>query len=287
MRYRVSQSAAGHVGVLLAAVAVSVALWLVSWVVPLAAILLYPLQLFATFVHEGAHAVAAVATGSAVQSLAVSPDTAGVVWTAGADGLLDRFVIASAGYVGTTVFGAGLLLWLRYGRPARTALVGSALVLALLTVVFGLMAPLASGGLTRTGVGGTLFTLGAGAVLAVGLLVVGRAASPRWARFAVAFLAVQSLLNAVFALRDLIGISALTVAHSDARNLADVTGVPALVWALLWSAVSVAIIVAALRTFVVRGGRSDTAAGSPGATRVLPVTDTRQLGAGGPADRRR
>ena len=48
--------------------------------VPYASLLLYPLRLFITFVHESGHALAFTLTGGDVQSLAVHPDTSGVTY---------------------------------------------------------------------------------------------------------------------------------------------------------------------------------------------------------------
>ncbi|MCV4726302.1 M50 family metallopeptidase, partial [Escherichia coli] len=68
---------------LLAATAISLLIWLISLFFPFFGYLLYPLRLFATFVHEGGHAIAGIISGSDVSSLTVSPDGSGEVYSIG------------------------------------------------------------------------------------------------------------------------------------------------------------------------------------------------------------
>ena len=82
MNLSIANDARPQIKLLMWAILASVGIYLVSWVIPFTSYLVYPLQLFATFVHEGSHVLAAVITGSHVSSLTVSPDTSGVVWSA-------------------------------------------------------------------------------------------------------------------------------------------------------------------------------------------------------------
>ena len=124
MRYRIAENAKPQVVLLAIATAVSVLLWVISWYLPILSYVVYPLQLFATFIHEGGHALAAVLTGTSVQSLTVSPDTSGEVYSMGS-GWFSQLFISSAGYLGTTAFGAGLLAWMRFGYSSKKALYAS------------------------------------------------------------------------------------------------------------------------------------------------------------------
>lgn len=249
MRYRVAREAEPALTLLIVATIVSIGLWILSWYLPFLAYLTYPLRIFTTFVHEGGHALATVLTGNSVQSLSVSPDGSGEVYSLGS-GWLSSLVIASAGYLGTTAFGAGLLAWMRFGRSPRVALLFSAGFVAVMTVVFGLISPLFNLFTTST-VGAFLFTIFSGALLAAGLAAIAKFANDKWANFAVAFLAVQCLLNAVFDLVNVFFISTMTSAHSDAANMAAATGIPGFVWVIVWMFISIAMISIGLRIYAV------------------------------------
>src|SRR3954451_16147119 len=118
MNYRIAEDARPQVKLLMVATLLSFALWVISWYLPFAGLIVYPLQLFATFIHEGGHVLAALLTDSSVQSLSVSYDASGEVYSQGF-GWLSGLFISSAGYLGTTAFGAALLAWIRYGFSAR------------------------------------------------------------------------------------------------------------------------------------------------------------------------
>lgn len=249
MRYRVAREAEPAFKLLIVATLISVALWFLSAYLPLIGYLTYPLRIFATFIHEGGHALAAVLTGNSVSSLSVSPDGSGEVYSLGS-GWISSLLISSAGYLGTTAFGAGLLAWMRFGRSSRIALLISAGFVGVMTIVFGVIAPFFNLFSTST-VGGFFFTIFSGSVLAVGLTAIAKYASDKWVSFAVAFLAVQCLLNAVFDLINVFMISSLTSAHSDAANMAAATGIPGFVWVVVWMVVSIVMISVGLRVYAV------------------------------------
>jgi hypothetical protein len=247
MDFKVASDARPQFNLLLFATIVSVLLWFT----PFAHYVVYPLQLFATFIHEGSHALTAVITGSSVQSLTVSPDASGAVWSA-ANGWLAQLLISSAGYVGTTAFGVLLLFWIRAAYSARLALHFSAGFVGFMTLVFGLVFPIWNVFSINVSFGSVAFTVLSGALLAVGLFAVAKFASLKWANFALSFLAVQCLLNAFFSLRDLFYISTVTGGQTDAANMANATGIPAAFWVLMWIGISVAITTLALRMFAAR-----------------------------------
>ncbi len=64
-------------------------------------LLLYPVRMLVTFLHEFGHAFGALITGGKVASLEVRPDGSGVCWTAGGN----RAVILMGGYLGSAIFG--------------------------------------------------------------------------------------------------------------------------------------------------------------------------------------
>ncbi len=251
MKYMLAEDARPQVMLLIAATVISIALFVVSWYIPLLGYVLYPLQLFATFIHEGSHALVAFITGNRVMSLTVSPDGSGVVWSQASG--FSQLLISSAGYLGATAFGVGLLAWMRYGYSARLALFISAGFVGVMTVVFGFLAPFWNL-LERVTFGSVIFTVFSGTLLAAGLFALAKFGSVKWVNFAVAFLAVQCLLNAFFSLKDLFFISATSSQGTDAANMAAATGIPALFWVVIWIAISLVMITVGLRLYAVSKG---------------------------------
>src|SRR5215208_96357 len=136
MNYKIAHDARPQVSALLLATALSVLLWFL----PYAEFLTYPFRIFVTFIHEGGHALAALLTGGSVHSLTVSVDGSGEVYSA-SGGVVSRLFVSSAGYLGAMTFGA-LLLWLvRLRVKARAVLAASGVLILLLTVFFGFLAP--------------------------------------------------------------------------------------------------------------------------------------------------
>ena len=239
MRFKIAHDARPQATTLIFAAALSVLLWFI----PYAELLTYPFRIFVTFIHEGGHALAALLTGNSVQSLTVSMDGSGEVYSM-TGGLFSRMLVSSAGYLGAMTFGALLLLLIRRTVAARYVLAGSAALILLLTVLFGFLAPLWN--LSLPG----LFTLVAGVALPLGLFAAARYASPKVATFLVSFLAVQCVLNAVFDLKAVLFLSAAG-AQTDAANMAAATGVPAIFWSLFWFALAFVIVSLALRAYAV------------------------------------
>jgi hypothetical protein len=244
MRLQIAHDARPQVTTLMLATALSVILWFI----PYAEILTYPFRIFVTFIHEGGHALAALLTGNSVQSLTVSVDGSGEVYSA-AGGLFSQMFISSAGYLGAMSFGALMLLLIRRAASARIVLAGSAALIFLLTLFFGFLAPLWN--LSLPG----LFTLFAGVALPLGLFAAARYAGQRTAAFLVGFIAVQCVLNALFDLKNVLYASALTDAHTDALNMARATGVHQLFWAAFWVGVGCVILSLALRAYAVGKSR--------------------------------
>jgi hypothetical protein len=254
MNYKLAEDVKPQVKLLVIATLISVVIWLASVYFPIFSYLVYPLQLFATFVHEGSHVLATVMTGGSVQSLTVSPDTSGVVWSLTQDGnWLQRLMISSAGYLGTTAFGVALLVWMRYQFSSRKALYIASGFVGLMTLVFGLLAPMWNLFSAKVGIASVAFTVISGAALCAGLFAMARYAEIRWVNFTLAFLAVQCLLNAIFSLKDLFLISALSDSQSDAMNMAEASGIPAIAWVLIWIVGSVLMISIGLRLYAVSG----------------------------------
>jgi hypothetical protein len=245
MKYQLSNDARPQAMTLLLAAILSIALWFI----PFAEILSYPFRIFVTFIHEGGHAIAALVTGNSVQSLSVAMNGSGETYTT-QGGLFSQMLVSSAGYIGAMTYGALLLVLIRRSIAARLVLVGSAAVVFALTTIFGVVKPVMAG--TWGSLGGLPFTLLAGVLISVGLFAVARFASARVATFLVSFLAVQCVLNALLDLKTVFFLSSpfATTVPTDALNMANATGVPAIVWSVVWISLSVLILAVTVRQYV-------------------------------------
>jgi len=245
MPFKVAADARPQVNLLILVSVIS----LVLWFIPFANWLVYPLQLFVTFIHEGSHVLAALVTGASVHSLSVAPDASGMVMSA-SNSSLSQMITSSAGYIGAVGFGALLLYLIRIGVRPNIVLFFCSILIAALTVVFGFLAPTLNMFSGSTGILSIGFTVFAGAFITVMLFLAARFAPRWWANFFLSFLAVQCLLNAFFNLKDLFFISSMTpYAHSDAANMATATGIPAILWVFIWIGISVLIASFALRMY--------------------------------------
>jgi hypothetical protein len=243
MKVSLSRDARPQAMTLLVAATISILLWFI----PYAEILAYPFRIFVTFIHEGGHAFAALLTGNSVSSLSIATNSSGETYTT-QGGLISQLLISSAGYIGSMAFGALLLILIRKSVAARFVLLGSAILIFGLTMIYGLYKPLYSG----VAWSGIPFTLLAGSLISVGLILVARFASAKVASFFVSFLAVQCVLNALFDLKTVFFLSspfALPV-HTDAVNMANATGIPAIFWAVIWIVLALGILWFAMRLYV-------------------------------------
>lgn len=248
MKYKVAEDSRPQLKLLIVATIISIGLWLISkYFFPSLSFVVYPLQLFATFIHEGSHVLASLLTGGSVESLTVSWDTSGEVYSS-PSGFLGQILTSSAGYLGTTAFGTALLVWMRYGFSSRKALYFSSGFVGVMTIVFGLIAPIFHL-FSHVTLGSMIFTVFSGAILTGGLFALARFGSLKWVNFGLAFLAVQCLLNAIFSLIDLFFISVNTDQLTDAGNMAKATGIPSIVWVFLWIGISIVMISVGLRFY--------------------------------------
>lgn len=199
---------------------------------PWGPLILYPFTLFTTWVHECSHAAASVLLGGSVASITIQPDTSGLTRSLMPASRFAQGIVASAGYLGASVVGCWLLAAARVPKRAP-AILWSIGALMLLTLVLWIR---------------NLF--GAVVVLlwGVALLAMSRRRGGALPGFLLSVLAIQVALNAVFDIRMLFFVRG----HSDAETMARLFAAPAWIWASLWMAASVAMLVWTVRT---TGGR--------------------------------
>lgn len=213
---------------------------LVLWQIPGVGLVVYPFRLFGTFVHEISHGLAALATGGNFHRFTVSPDLSGLAWSAGGW----RWVISSAGYIGSAVFGGLLILLAARGVASRVLLMVLGLALALLCLLF-----------VRN-----LFGIATGMALAAAMFLAGYRLRPPWSDMVLLVLALQLVLDGFNSLFTLLRLSAASNVQTDAMSMAQATGIPAVVWTVIWAAISLAMLLLTLRLAY----RRRTAPASPG-----------------------
>lgn len=207
-----------------AAIAIAIVVTFVFWDTWLT----YPVQLLVVFVHECGHALAAILTGGEVRSLVIRSNLSGEARTAG--GI--PFVILQAGYLASALFGAALMVAAAQPRSARNTLLVLAVALAACGVAFS------PGGVNVT----LLFSL----LVATLFAAAARSAPEPAVRWGLVYLAAVSALYALIDIReDLLQWNAGGV--SDATLLASRTGIPAIVWGVLWAVIAIAMMAAAAR----------------------------------------
>jgi hypothetical protein len=240
---------ADSVRTLLIAAVVTIALYFV----PYAGYITYPIRLLVTFIHEGSHALMAILTGGSVQAISVSPDGSGLT-TSLLAGWLPSILVSSAGYLGASLFGAGMIGMLRRGASANRLLLVTAVAVALVTfgALKGILWPFSAGGHPAFSL---FFALFWGILLTLGLFIASRKLDAKTAGWVAAFIGVQCMLNALFDLKTLFALSVSTMAGTDAMNMARLTLIPAPIWAAFWMALSIGML-----WFVLRPTRAQRAA---------------------------
>lgn len=190
------------------------AVWLLWW-----SPVIYPVKLFVVLLHEASHAAMALATGGEIQRIVVTSDQGGLCYCPGGN----AFLTLSAGYLGSLAWGALVLTLARARRPAprqTTTAIG--------TIVLGLTALY-----VRNPFGilfGALFGAGLVALRSAGRIVH------------VAVLTALGLTSCLYALLDIKSdVLDRPYLQSDARMLAQLTGVPTLVWGVLWIGLGIAV----------------------------------------------
>jgi Peptidase M50B-like len=196
------------------------------WRAPVVGLLFYPFRLLNTFVHELCHGVAAMLTGGSFERFAVFSNREGLAHVRGGS----RLIVASAGYLGSALFGGALILLSATELAVQTILISMGAGLAVVCLLF-----------VRNPFGFLM-----GLLLAAGLGAAGWYLPDQPATVLFALLAIQLPLESANSLIDLVRLSVIPPRSdqlSDAQYLAKHTHIPALIWALLWFATALAIMV--------------------------------------------
>jgi len=181
---------------------------------------LYPLKMLTVFFHEASHAIAAVLTGGKVTAFELNPNQSGLVRSQGGS----QFWLSTSGYLGSCLWGS-----LIYLSAARSKLDRWVLGLLGLIMVF---IPLYFGGNDYSrwfGIFGGLATMITAYFLPVPICDL--------------ILRVTGLTSMSYAVLDIqYDVLTRTDRRSDAVILADNLGGSAIMWGVIWIALSLLVI---------------------------------------------
>jgi hypothetical protein len=193
-------------------------------VISLIPILSYPFRLLFTIIHELSHGFMAWLTGGRLVKFAISADGSGVAYTRGGTGCL----ISPAGYLGTALFSAALILLGGIDDIASYVIGTLGVFLILFVLIFGWS---------------SLVALLSGLVLGLSLIGVAGWTGESWSIFLLNLLAIFGGLTAMHDLRLLTLVAHFHVPiKNDADDMAHLVGCPALFWAGLWFLMSLLIL---------------------------------------------
>jgi len=231
---------------------------LLLWNLPFGGGLLYPFKLLATWFHEMSHGLIMILTGAQLDHVLIYRDTSGLSYAVWAIEPVGTAAIAAAGYMGTPLWGAVLLVTTPTAKSARRALLVTA-ALMLATAIF-VVTPTPEG--DRFGVYVT-------AAMGCAIVACAMFLPARVRVFCAHFIAAQACINALLDIRVLFRpmqvVNGVVAGNSDASAMADATfgtRAPWAVWfwASVWLAWSLAVLFVALR---VSGSRASKRAAQP------------------------
>ncbi len=213
---------------------------LLLWNLPFGGLILYPFKLLATWLHEMSHGAVMLLSGAGFEHLKIFSDTSGIAQAQYSVGIAGRAAIHSAGYMGTALFGAVLLV-LGQTRP------GARSILAALGAGLGI-----SGAIwIANSYGQSVAYIGGAVCIAISLVP-----SERLALLVTNFIAAQACINAVLDIRVLFRtdmvINGQVAGASDAHNMASATFGSHWLWASIWLGWSCLCFYVALRVILKR-----------------------------------
>ncbi|HEY9677846.1 MAG TPA: M50 family metallopeptidase [Drouetiella sp.] len=196
---------------------------------PSVQLIMAPLDLFTTYLHEMGHVVACLCTGGVVESMTILPGKELAGWTNCTGG--DPFIIGQAGYLGATFFSCVLILLSRFWRLSNV-------ILLLLGFFIGYSAPRLM--VDHSGVIYSFF-------LTAAFVIFAFQSSARDARLIVLFVALNVAFNSLLDVKQVTEVAvqahgAMSEAMTDATAVAAVSPMSAKFWSSLWAVLSMLMV---------------------------------------------
>ncbi len=189
--------------------------------------LIYPIKLFVVLTHEMSHGLSAIISGGRLDSLLLTSSLGGESRTIGGS----KFIIASAGYLGSLGFGV-LLFISGYKEKFRKVF---SIVLAIFLILFA--ANYLEGGFGR--ISAILFAI----VFILFPIYLPQIANAYFYKI----LGIVSMAYVTIDIKE--DLFTNVYRPSDAQFIAEITSVSATIWSILWMVISITAIY-----FVVRWG---------------------------------
>ncbi len=180
----------------------------------------YPVKLLVIAFHEISHALAAIFTGGSVLGMEVNSGLYGAVNSEGGN----EFLIASAGYLGSLIF--GFLIFISADNKKLNLILSTSLSVILLLFIANFF----------TDAIAILILLG----YVVFFYIAPRYLNPKINYWTMRILGLLSSLYVIFDIKE--DLFASDTFGTDADRMAIITTVPAIYWSLLWFSVSLIVI---------------------------------------------
>jgi hypothetical protein len=173
-----------------------------------------PLRLMVVFFHELSHGLAAMLTGGSIEGIQLAKDGSGLCLTRGGS----RFLVLNAGYLGSLLWGGLILVLAARSHRDRLFVAGAGGLLLAVTLLF--IRPVQGFGFLSA------------AACGAALLALARWLPAAASDFILKLIGVSSCFYVVSDLKAI--IQNRLGAQSDPHMLAELTGLPVLIWGLLW-----------------------------------------------------
>ena len=187
--------------------------------------LIYPIKIFVVLTHEISHGLATILTGGKLQSILLTSTLGGASYTVGGN----KFIIASAGYLGSLSFGAALFIS-GYNTSLRKVV---GVIIAILLILFA----------------ANFISSSLGRILAVVFALL----------FIILPFYTDEIVNTYFfKIFGLISIFYVVIdikedlfsdiyRPSDAQFISEITSIPVMYWSIFWFLISITVIVFLIR----------------------------------------
>lgn len=188
-------------------------------------IVVFPIKLFVVLMHEISHGIAAILTGGKIISMEINLNLGGKLESEG--GI--PFIIASAGYIGSFIFGAALF-YSAYNKNHGVTIISSISIIILLFAVNVIED----------------FRLSLISILSASLLFIISKFSPdKISSYIFKMIGLISCLYVLFDIKeDILSDSSI---NSDASVISEISGIPENVWGFIWLLISIVGIILLLR----------------------------------------